>query len=59
MIARRWRGLARSGEARNYVEHLRRYGADPERAVVPPNVVAMMVEYDERATHYAVVEGPV
>ena len=27
-------------------------GSDPERAVVPPNVVAMMIEYDERARHF-------
>jgi heme-degrading monooxygenase HmoA len=99
MIARHWRGLARSDEARNYVQHLRKEtfpalakiegfvdasilrrqvsggvellivtrwasmaaieafaGSDPERAVVPPNVVAMMVEYDDRAKHFEVVE---
>ena len=99
MIARHWRGLARSDEARRYVEHLRSdtfpalatiegfvdasilrrnvpggvefvivtrwtsmaaidafAGSDPERAVVPPNVVAMMVEYDERARHFEVLE---
>ena len=30
-------------------------GADPEAAVVPPAVEAMMVEYDRRVTHYEVV----
>ena len=30
-------------------------GADVERAVVPPEVQAMMVEYDERARHYEIV----
>jgi heme-degrading monooxygenase HmoA len=31
-------------------------GPDPERAVVPPNVIAMMIEYDERVKHFEVVE---
>ena len=31
-------------------------GSDPERAVVPPNVAAMMIEYDERATHFEAVD---
>ena len=31
-------------------------GSDPERAVVPPNVVAMMIEYDGRVKHFEVVE---
>jgi heme-degrading monooxygenase HmoA len=31
-------------------------GSDPERAVVPPHVVAMMIEYDERAKHFEVLE---
>jgi heme-degrading monooxygenase HmoA len=99
MIARQWRGLARSTQAPNYVQHLhgetfpalRRIpgfvdatiltrlveggvefvvltrwqsldavrtfaGADPEAAVVPAEVAAMMVAYDERATHFEVVE---
>jgi heme-degrading monooxygenase HmoA len=31
-------------------------GSDPERAVVPPEVVRMMVEYDERARHFELLE---
>jgi heme-degrading monooxygenase HmoA len=31
-------------------------GADPEAAVVPAAVAAMMIEYDRRATHFDVVE---
>jgi hypothetical protein len=31
-------------------------GADAERAVVPPNVQAMMIEYDRMVRHYEVVE---
>jgi heme-degrading monooxygenase HmoA len=31
-------------------------GSDPERAVVPANVVRMMIEYDERATHFEVLD---
>jgi heme-degrading monooxygenase HmoA len=31
-------------------------GSDPERAVVPPSVVAMMIDYDERATHFEVLD---
>src|SRR5262245_5463966 len=31
-------------------------GADPEVAVVPPAVRAMMVEYDHRVVHYEVAE---
>ena len=30
-------------------------GSDPERAVVPPNVVAMMIEYDQRVKHFDVL----
>jgi hypothetical protein len=30
-------------------------GADPEAAVVPPSVTAMMVDYDRRVTHYEVI----
>lgn len=32
-------------------------GPDVEAAVVPPNVQAMMVEYDHRVRHYEVVES--
>jgi heme-degrading monooxygenase HmoA len=32
-------------------------GADPEIAVVPPGVQAMMVEFDGRVTHYEVLEA--
>jgi heme-degrading monooxygenase HmoA len=99
MITRQWRGLARSTQAQNYVQHLRREtfpalrslpgfvdasilsrpvqggvefvvltrwqsveavrafaGADPEAAVVPAEVAAMMVDFDQRATHFEVVE---
>jgi heme-degrading monooxygenase HmoA len=31
-------------------------GADSEAAVVPPKVAAMMIEYDDRARHFEVVE---
>jgi heme-degrading monooxygenase HmoA len=31
-------------------------GADTEAAVVPPKVVAMMIEYDNRARHFEVIE---
>ena len=31
-------------------------GADAEAAVVPPKVVAMMIEYDDRARHFEVIE---
>jgi hypothetical protein len=31
-------------------------GADLEAAVVPAKVVAMMVEYDDRARHFEVIE---
>jgi heme-degrading monooxygenase HmoA len=31
-------------------------GSDPERAVVPPNVVGMMIEYDERVKHFEVLD---
>jgi len=30
-------------------------GADPEAAVVPPAVEAMMVDYERRVAHYEVV----
>jgi antibiotic biosynthesis monooxygenase (ABM) superfamily enzyme len=30
-------------------------GADPEVAVVPPQVVEMMIEYDARAKHFEVL----
>ena len=99
MISRQWRGLARSNQAQNYVQHLRsetfpalrripgfvdasilsrsladgvefivvtrwrsldaiiRFaGVDAEAAVVPAQVAAMMIDYDQRATHFEVVE---
>jgi hypothetical protein len=31
-------------------------GADPELAVVPPEVAAMMLDYDRRVRHFDVVE---
>jgi hypothetical protein len=31
-------------------------GPDVETAVVPPNVQAMMVEYDDRVRHYEIVQ---
>ena len=31
-------------------------GTDPETAVVPVEVAAMMVEYDRRVTHFEVIE---
>ena len=31
-------------------------GADPEAAVVPAKAAAMMIEYDQRARHFEVVE---
>jgi heme-degrading monooxygenase HmoA len=31
-------------------------GADTEAAVVPPKVVAMMIEYDDRARHFEVTQ---
>jgi len=31
-------------------------GTDVTRAVVPPEVQAMMIEWDQRATHYEVIE---
>ena len=31
-------------------------GSDPERAVVPPKVIAMMVEYDGRVKHFDVLD---
>jgi len=99
VIARQWRGVARSTHAHRYVEHLRTEtfpalrklpgfvdasilsralddgieflvvtrweslhaiagfaGADPETAVVPTEVAAMMIDYDRRATHFEVIE---
>jgi len=99
VISRQWRGLARSNQAQNYVQHLRsetfpalrripgfvdasilsrsladgvefivvtrwrsldaiiRFaGVDAEAAVVPAQVAAMMIDYDQRATHFEVVE---
>ena len=38
------------------IDAIRKFaGADPEAAVVPPSVEAMMVDYDRRVTHYEVV----
>jgi antibiotic biosynthesis monooxygenase (ABM) superfamily enzyme len=31
-------------------------GPDPEAAVVPSEVAAMMIDYDRRATHFQVIE---
>jgi len=31
-------------------------GADPEAAVVPAKAAAMMIEYDQRAKHFEVIE---
>ena len=31
-------------------------GSDPEAAVVPPEVAAVMIEYDRRVRHFEVVE---
>lgn len=46
LIVTRWQSM----------EAIRQFaGADPEAAVVPPVVEAMMVEYDRRVTHYEVV----
>lgn len=100
MISRQWRGLARSDQAENYIDHLRREtfpslkrlagfvsasilsrkldggteflvvtqwrslddiarfsGSDLEAAVVPVKVAAMMIEYDNRARHFEVIES--
>jgi heme-degrading monooxygenase HmoA len=47
LVVSRWESLASiSGFA----------GADVEAAVVPANVRAMMIEYDQRVRHYEVVE---
>jgi heme-degrading monooxygenase HmoA len=47
LIVTRWESLeAISGFA----------GADSEAAVVPPEVIAMMIEYDRRAMHFEVIE---
>jgi heme-degrading monooxygenase HmoA len=99
MIARVWRGIARTEEADTYVRHLRndtfpalagipgfvdaaiwRRDADPgveftivtrwesvdairqfagepvDAAVVPPEVRAMMLSYDEKVAHYEVAD---
>lgn len=46
LIVTRWQSM----------EAIRQFaGADPEAAVVPPAVEAMMVHYDRRVTHYEVV----
>ena len=31
-------------------------GVDPEAAVVPAEVAAMMIDYDQRVTHFEVIE---
>jgi heme-degrading monooxygenase HmoA len=99
MIFRRWKGIARRGQAESYVSHLRREtfpalaaipgfvrasvlrrdveegtvfqvvtvwesweairafaGADPDAAVVPAAVQAMMGHYDRRVVHYEVAD---
>jgi heme-degrading monooxygenase HmoA len=47
LVVTRWRSL----------DDIARFsGADLEAAVVPAKVVAMMVEYDDRARHFDVIE---
>jgi heme-degrading monooxygenase HmoA len=47
IVSTRWRSL----------DDIARFsGADLEAAVVPPEVMAMMVEYDDRARHFEVIE---
>ena len=46
LVVTRWRSLAAIAQFS---------GSDPEAAVVPESVRAMMIEYDERARHYEVV----
>ena len=46
LIVTRWQSMEAIGQFA---------GADPDAAVVPPVVAAMMVEYDRRVTHYEVV----
>src|SRR5262245_51163786 len=33
-------------------------GPEPDRAVVPPEARALMVEFDERVQHYELIAGP-
>ena len=47
LIVTRWRSL----------EAIAKFaGSDPEVAVVPASVAGMMIEYDQRARHFEVVE---
>jgi heme-degrading monooxygenase HmoA len=100
MISRIWKGIAKPGEADDYIDHLRTdtfpklsgidgfvsasilkravdkgtefliitvwesmeaiksfAGANPEVAVVPAVVQAMMVDYDRQVRHYEVAEN--
>jgi hypothetical protein len=65
VISRQWRGLAKASRAGDYIEHLRKdtfpqlrkfAGDDATTAVVPPEVQAMMIEYDKTVRHYEVME---
>lgn len=99
MISRHWKGIARPGQANEYMNHLRHdtfpklsaipgfirasilsravgegtefqivtvweslravqafAGQNPEVAVVPPVVQAMMAAYDRNVTHYEIAE---
>jgi heme-degrading monooxygenase HmoA len=99
MISRQWKGVAKSSQAKRYIDHLRgetfpslkkipgfvsasilqrtvpegeeflivtvwesieairRFaGENPEVAVVPANVRAMMVDYEKLARHYEITE---
>ena len=47
LIVTRWSSMAAIA---NFV------GSDPERAVVPPKVVRMMIEYDQRVRHFELLE---
>jgi heme-degrading monooxygenase HmoA len=47
LIVTHWRSLA---------DIARFAGADPEAAVVPARVAAMMIDYDRRARHFEVIE---
>jgi heme-degrading monooxygenase HmoA len=47
LIVTRWRSL----------EAIVKFaGSDPEAAVVPAHVASMMIEYDQRARHFEVIE---
>jgi heme-degrading monooxygenase HmoA len=68
VISRQWRGLAHASRAGDYVEFLvvtrwasmaaiREFaGNNAVGAVVPPEVRAMMIEYDKTVRHYEVIE---